>query len=79
MSYRELFLELANPDENGCSRWVDVEEFTDDYQSLKLGNGLSWARAGSSLDKDFYIELDRSKSPGNRIDRIRLAGYKHNE
>ena len=41
MTKTELFLELANPDENGCSRWVNVTEFVGKYADLKFGNGMS--------------------------------------
>ena len=33
----ELFLRLAQPDENGCSRWVDTSEFVGEYAELKFG------------------------------------------
>lgn len=48
----ELFIEIASPDKNGVSRWVNVSEFSERYQELKLGNGGSWCRASSSLAKD---------------------------
>ncbi|GAA9928460.1 hypothetical protein VN0859_00670 [Helicobacter pylori] len=38
-SKKELFLELAQPDKNGMSRWVSVTEFVGKYQGLQLGNG----------------------------------------
>ena len=38
----ELFLELAQPNEKGESRWVYVTEFVGKYKSLELGNGWSW-------------------------------------
>ncbi len=40
-SKKELFLELAQPDEMGVSRWVSVTEFKEKYkyQGLQLGNG----------------------------------------
>ena len=73
---KELFLELANPDsETGTSRWVDVSEFVGEYSSLRLGNGFSWGRKNSPLYKEYIIEVDRSKTSGNGIDRIRLNGY----
>lgn len=70
----ELFLELAQPDENGCSRWVNTSEFTGKYYDLKFGNGASWARKESTLAKKYVIEFDKSITPGNGIDRIRLNG-----
>ncbi len=74
MTKEKLFLELASPDANGCSRWVNVSEFTGKYYDLKFGNGASWARKESSLAKKYIIEFDKSTTTGNGIDRIRLVG-----
>ena len=71
----ELFLQLAQPDQNGYSRWVETSEFVGEYAELKFGNGTSWARKESSLAKKYIIELDKSITPGNRTDRIRLNGF----
>ena len=71
----ELFLELANPDSDGRSRWVSVSEFVDEYKDLVLGNGLSWGRKSSDLAKKYNVETDKSLTPGNRVDRIRLNGF----
>lgn len=71
----KLFLELAQPNENGISRWVSVTEFVDEYKDLKLGNGGSWCRASSPLAKDYIVEFDKSKTSGNSIDAIRLNGF----
>ena len=57
MSKTELFEELAQPNENGISRLVNIDEFIDKYSILKFGNGGDWVRKGSSLDKKYYIEL----------------------
>lgn len=76
MTKTELFLELATPDENGCSRWVYVTEFVGKYASLTFGNGASWARKESKLAKCYEIEFDKSITAGNSIDAIRLTGYK---
>lgn len=51
MTRTELFLELAQPDESGISRWVYVTEFVGKYSELKIGNGLSWGRKESTLAK----------------------------
>lgn len=75
-SKKELFLELAQPDKNGMSRWVSVTEFVGKYQGLWLGNGRTWCRNNSSLAKEFELEPDSRQTPGNSIDRIRLNGYK---
>ena len=71
----ELFLELAQPNENGESRWVLASEFIDKYKPLELGNGWSWGRASSPLQRKYKVEVDRTKTPGNRIDAIRLTGF----
>ncbi len=71
----ELFLKLAQPDKNGKSRWVRVEEFVGEYRELKLGNGGSWCRKGSALAKQFILEFDKSLTPGNSIDAVRTVGY----
>ena len=74
MTKTELFIKLAQPDENGVSRWVDIREFVGEYASLTFGNGAPWARKESTLAKKFVIEFDKSVTPGNGIDRIRLNG-----
>lgn len=71
----ELFVELAQPDEAGKSRWVSVSEFVGRYAPLQLGNGFSWGRKHSSLSNRYLIEVDRTETPGNGIDRIRLSGF----
>jgi hypothetical protein len=75
----ELFLELAKPNKEGVSRWVDVAEFVGEYAELKFGNGASWARKESTLAKNYIIEFDKSKTSGNGIDRIRLNGLNDNK
>lgn len=74
----KLFLELAKPDENGHSRWVDVSEFVGKYAPLKLGNGFSWGRENSTIDRTYIVETCRSKTKGNSIDSIKLSGFNSN-
>ena len=74
-----MFLRLAKPDSKGVSRWVDCSEFVGEFAALKFGNGASWARKESTLAKKYIIEFDKSKTPGNGIDRIRLAGFNNND
>ncbi|WP_211231316.1 hypothetical protein [Halonatronum saccharophilum] len=73
---KELFLELAQPDENGVSRWVDVSEFIGVYEPLTLGNGGSWCRRSTSLAKTYIIKKDKSITSGNSIDRLKLDGLR---
>jgi hypothetical protein len=75
MTKTELFLELAQPDENGLSRWVPVTEFVGKYKDLQLGNGGSWCRAISTLAKKYIVKLDKSITAGNSIDAVRLNGF----
>ncbi|MCI8631398.1 MAG: restriction endonuclease [Firmicutes bacterium] len=71
----ELFEELAQPDENGVSRWVDVSEFTGRYEFLRFGNGADWARSDGAFGRKYIIEKDKSRTPGNKIDALRTAGF----
>jgi len=71
----ELFEELANPDKNGISPWVDVEKFVGKYKALKLGNGGSWCRKESALAKKYIVVFKKDVTPGNSIDKIKLNGY----
>ncbi len=74
MTKTELFLKLAKPNERGESRWVRITEFIEEYKDLQLGNGGSWCRASSKLAKSYIVEFDKSITPGNSIDAIRLNG-----
>lgn len=60
MTKTELFLQLAQPDQNGCSRWINTTEFVGEYADLKFGNGASWARKESTLAKKYKIEFDKT-------------------
>lgn len=75
----ELFLKLAQPDDNGYSRWVHINEFIGEFSPLVFGNGADWARKESTLAKKYIIEFDKSQTPGNRIDAIRLAGLNNGD
>lgn len=79
MTKTDLFIELAKPNSNGISRWVLSTEFVGPYASLQLGNGGSWCRASSSLAKKYIVEFDKTLSPGNSIDAVRLNGFKKND
>ncbi|BDQ27221.1 hypothetical protein HHE02_06610 [Helicobacter heilmannii] len=73
----ELFIELAQPNDQDISHWVRVSEFKGQYASLALGNGLSWELGSRSLAKKHRIKTDKSQTPGNAI-RICLAGFNEN-
>ncbi len=75
MTKTELFIKLAQPNKQGVSRWVNVDEFVGEYACLTFGNGASWARKESTLAKKYIVEFDKSITKGNGIDRIRLAGF----
>ena len=79
MTKTELFIKLAQPDENGVSRWIDIGEFVGEYACLTFGNGASWARKESMLARKYVIEFDKSITPGNGIDRIRLNGLNNGD
>ena len=79
MTNTELFIKLAQPNENGVSRWVDISEFVGEYACLTFGNGASWARKESMLARKYIIEFDKSITPGNGIDRIRLNGLNNGD
>lgn len=79
MTKNDMFIRLAQPDQEGKSRWVSVAEFKDDYAALKLGNGGSWCRANSSLAKRYIIEFDKNRTVGPSIDAIRLNGFREQQ
>lgn len=79
MTKANLFIELAQPNANGVSRWVDKSEFVGKYKDLQLGNGGSWCRRSSPLARKYIIEIDRSVTPGLSIDKIRLNGFNQNK
>ena len=79
MTKIELFIELAKPDAQGVSRWVQSTEFTGRYADLQLGNGGSWCRASSSLAKRYNVEFDKTLTPGNSIDAVRLNGFRQDD
>ena len=68
-----LFIELAEPKENGFSRKVYVSEFHGRYAPLIMGNGGDWCRDDGALAKKFNIQRHKK---GNAIDYVRLHGFK---
>lgn len=72
----ELFIELANPNSEWFSRRVNIDEFQWDYIWLVFGNWADWARSDWQLAKKYIIEFDKSITPWNRNDRVRLNWLK---
>lgn len=50
-----LFLQLVNVNKNGISRFVNTNEFINEYILLKLGNGGSWCRLDSKFAKQYKV------------------------
>jgi len=58
-----LFLSLAEYDEKtSLSRIVSTNEFKDQYNQLKLGNGGSWCRMDSAFAKKFKYVLRKNNN-----------------
>lgn len=70
----DLFMELANPDDDGFSRPVSVDEFTGEYAGLQLGNGGSWCRDDGGLGREFNVV--RRKDNKGKIVAVELHGRK---
>jgi hypothetical protein len=52
----ELFIKLAQPDENWVSRRVDKTEFTWEYQDLYFENWCSWGRSDWTLARKYILK-----------------------
>jgi hypothetical protein len=74
-SKTELFLELAMPNEYGCSREVLVDEFSGKYERLKFGNGGDWCRSDGSLAKEYIVKRYHKNGETGPIISIRLHGF----
>ena len=75
MKKHELFIQLAQPDKNGISRWVNTSDFKGKYATLMFGNGSDWARRSSTLAKKYNVKFDKTITAGNKIDRVKLNGF----
>ncbi len=73
ITLKQLFLELAKPDEDGFSRAVPTTEFVGRYERLRLGNGGSWCRDDGSLAAEYNVRRNKA---GNRIVSVELQGKK---
>jgi hypothetical protein len=79
MTKTELFIKLAQPDENGYSRWVEKSEFVGEYAPLMFQNGCDFARRNSTLAKKYIVVLKKDTTPGPSVDAIKLDGYNKKE
>lgn len=77
VNYVALFEELANPDKDGVSRWVQTSEFVNRYSALALGNGGSWCRKDGAFGKKYNVKFEYGPSAkGARcITAIRTLGF----
>ena len=73
LSNAQKFIELAQPDENGFSRSVPIEEL--ELAGFKFGNGGSWCRESSALGRKYNVKRHKCK---NRIVAVQLCGYNKN-
>ena len=70
----DLFLKLAQPDEDGFSRKVSISEFKGKYIDLRFGNGADWARSDGVLGKKYNV-VRHKEGRGNKITSIALHGF----
>ena len=74
-SKRELFLELAQPDDEGFSRAVETTELVGKYDRLKMGNGGDWCRRESKLAQIYNVVRNKEEGRGNKIVSVELQGF----
>lgn len=70
-SLREAFLKIAQPNEDGISREVSIDELVAIDPRFTMGNGGSWCRSDGPL-KEFVIA--RIKDKRGRIIAVKLEG-----
>lgn len=64
---------LLNPDINGVSKEVPIEEF--EKVGLGFGNGGSWCRRDGRFCKKYIVEIIKSSEKGNKIVGIKTNGF----
>ena len=67
----DRFLKLAQPDDAGVSRLVEIAELQ--RYDLGFGNGGSWCRSDSRLAQEYHVERKKEKG---RIVGVKLNGFK---
>ncbi len=77
-SLAKQFLLIAQPDEDGFSRPVTIEELLEINKDFQLGNGGSWCRDDGPLKK---YNIIRHKTNGNKgkIISVQLDGFNKNQ
>ena len=74
-SKTKMFIELANPDDDGKSKIITREEW-EKIEELQFDNGGSWCRERSELDNIFVIKKHRySEADNSKIMAIELCGW----
>ena len=71
-SLSDIFEEIAQPDEDGYSRPIPVNELKNINEGFALGNGGSWCRDDGPLGKKYNIK--RIKENG-KIIAVKLDGF----
>lgn len=69
------FIELAQPDENGISRWVFYHEWA--TIGLSTSNGCQWCQKDRGVGEEYLFEKQYAVINGHRrVSAIRLMGLK---
>lgn len=67
----KLFVEIVEPDENGYSKEISIEELASYEPDFRTTNGSQWSRTNSWLGKQYKI---KKTYKGNRVNTITLIG-----
>lgn len=73
-SLAKQFLEVAQPNEDGFSREVTVDELIKLNEDFRMGNGGSWCRDDGPLKEFNLIRVKK----GNKIVAVKLDGWNKN-
>ncbi len=74
-SLKDKFLEIANPDKDGFSREVTIDELINIDRNFSTGNGGSWCRDDGPLKEYNIVRKKRS----NKICSVKLDGFNKNK
>ena len=73
-SLAKQFIELAQPNEDGFSREVSVDELIKLNEDFRMGNGGSWCRDDGPLKEFNLVRIKK----GNKIVAVKLDGWNKN-